>query len=60
MVVKVRVKVIGSIAFRFWWGQRFVCSQGSKVSWKEGLAAGVGGCLKFQWDRGVVICNDKG
>lgn len=32
VVVKVRVKVIGAMAFRMWWGQRFVCSQGSRGS----------------------------
>lgn len=59
--MKVRVKLIGSMAFRFWWGQRFAVREAEEVSWKEGLAAGVGeGCLKFQWNREVVICNDKG
>lgn len=37
----------------------FAVREAEEVSCKERLEAGVGRCIKCQWDREVVICNDK-
>ena len=58
MVVKLRVKVTGSMACRLWWDQRLVGSRGNELErgWWQGLE-----CMKFQWDGGVVVIgNAKG
>lgn len=52
MVEKVTVKVIGSVTYRFWRGQRFVgVREVEEVSWKEGLVAG-GGMLEISVGQG--------